>query len=187
MSAEWSAEGATAGDAKIIVGDTAELDLELARDLGRRYLRRISPYSRVLHRRYFRGPNTHLRAGHKAINIREFEEARKHWKTASESPRAKAQAKAWHNLAVIQENKGNMQRAVSLSTKASKVLSPVWVSMYTDELQERMDRLSRLEAQMAAPAPKLAPPAEVVETPGLNPEGQESGAAVKPDAPDAPE
>ena len=155
-----------------------------ARDRGRRYLRRISPYSVVRHRRYFRGPNKHLRAGHKAIQIGEYEEARKHWKTASESTRAKVQAKGWHNLAIIQENKGNMDRAVKLSRKAGKVLSPTWVSAYTGALQERMDRLSRLETQMAAPPPKPAPP-EVTETPAVKPEEQENGgAAVKPVPPE---
>jgi hypothetical protein len=177
MIAEWSAEGLSAADAKIMVGDVDELERELAEDLGRRYLTRISPYKSVLNRRYFRGPNKNLRAGHRAIRYGEYEEARKHWKTASESTRTKVQAKGWLNLAVIQENKGNMDRALKLSNKAGKVLDQYWVDDYSQVLSDRLERLSRLEAQMAAPPP---PPVEV--GPASKPEEEEAGAAVKPEA-----
>ena len=48
MTAAWTAEGLSVSDAKSLVGDSRVGKRELARDLGRRYLRHISPYNQVL-------------------------------------------------------------------------------------------------------------------------------------------
>ena len=182
MTANWWAEGKSVSDAKSLVGDVAELERELARDLGRRYLRHISPYNRVLHRRYFRGFNKHLRAGHRSMKIGQIEAARKHWKVASEHHRAKTQAKGWLNLAVVQEHRSNLDRALELSNKAGQVLTQYWVSDYSDQLKSRKEQMERLEAQMAAPAPK-SPPPPPVEKPAVKPDTAPDGApAVKPES-----
>ena len=70
-----------------MVGDVEVLEADLAEDLGRHYLRRISPYEARLHRRYFRGPNRHLREGHRLAQSGQMEEARLAWRTASELER----------------------------------------------------------------------------------------------------
>jgi len=142
-----SGEGDTQADARLNVGNVERLQGTLMGNLAHKYRGRISPWSNVISRRLFRGGNSHIRAGRKAAVSGDWSNAYKRWKTAakkgnSDSPRA------WVNLAVLNERKGNLKIALKYARRAANALNKRWVHEYVGKLEKSIEKKTRLGQQL---------------------------------------
>jgi hypothetical protein len=144
----WSAEGETRADARENVGTVKTLRATVLGTVGQTYRGRISPWDHTVVRRYFRGGSKQVRDGRKQAKSDDWDAAYALWKKGAKAGNPKAAAKAWHNLAVFHENKGNLKLALKYARRASKVLGRGWVDRYPAALEDRIADHERLGKQL---------------------------------------
>jgi hypothetical protein len=144
----WTGEAESKADARLDVGEPKKLRATMMGSAGRVYRNHISPWARQVDRKYFRGGSSQVRAGRKLAEANAWDKAYKEWKKGAKVDRNKAAAKAWHNLAVYHEQKGNLKLALRYAKRASKVLGRGWVDDYPDLLEERIANKIRLGEQL---------------------------------------
>ncbi len=144
----WQGEGQSKSDARLEAGEAKKLRAYLLGSVGRSYRARVSPFSHEIQRRYYRGGNHDLRAGHRAAQANDWVTAEREWASASKRKRARARAKAWHNLALLHEQQGDLDTALSYASRAADVLGKGWVKHYPQTLRERLTDQARVEQQL---------------------------------------
>jgi hypothetical protein len=124
-----------------------ELEDELLGKLGRTYSARISPWNAQVARRLYRGGNADIREGRKAAIAGNWSGAYENWKKAAKKTNSDS-PKAWLNLAVHHEQKGNLKIALKYAKRASKALGKTWVHAYVADLEERIQKKIQLGQQL---------------------------------------
>ncbi|MGB0641040.1 MAG: DUF6340 family protein [Myxococcota bacterium] len=124
-----------------------ELEDEVLGRLGRTYSARISPWNAQVARRLYRGGNSDIRSGRKAAIAGDWNAAYESWKKAAKKGNADS-PKAWLNLAVHHEQKGNLKVALKYAKRASKALGKPWVHAYVANLEERIQKKIQLGQQL---------------------------------------
>ena len=147
LSQAWHGEGDSKADARAATGRVKTHQSELMGDVGRRYRSRISPWQSRISRRMFSGGNAHIRAGRRAAVSGDWESAYRRWKIAakknnSDSPRA------WLNLAVHHEQKGNLKVALKYAKRAALKMNKPWVHRYVSDLKTSIEKKKRLGQQL---------------------------------------
>jgi tetratricopeptide (TPR) repeat protein len=140
-------EGESKSDAQINAGGFTGVKNLLMKDVGELYRDRISPWSDTVSRRLFTGGSSHIRAGRRAAVAGDWESAYRRWKTAakkhdSDSPRA------WLNLAVLHEQKGNLKVARNYASRAAHATNKDWIHAYVSRLEESIEKKKRLGQQL---------------------------------------
>jgi hypothetical protein len=140
-------EGDTRADAQLNTGSVDRLQRAMMGDVSRAYRSRISPWNSMVTRRLFRGGNRDIRAGRKAAVAGDWSNAYKRWKATakkgnSDSPRA------WVNLAVLNERKGNLTIALKYARRAASAMNKGWVHAYVAKLEESIEKKTRLGEQL---------------------------------------
>lgn len=120
---------------------------ELLGQVGRRYSTQISPWNAQVARRLYRGGNSDIRSGRKAAIAGDWNAAYENWKKAAKKGNADS-PKAWLNLAVHHEQKGNLKVALKYAKRASKALGKPWVHAYVSDLEERIQKKIQLGQQL---------------------------------------
>jgi tetratricopeptide (TPR) repeat protein len=159
LDQKWVGEAESRADARLNAGNVKRLQSTMMGDLGLLYRSRISPWSAQISRKLFRGGNAHIRAGRKAAVSGDWSSAYRRWKIAakkgnSDSPRA------WLNLAVYHEQKGNLKLALKYAKRASHKLNKGWLHRYVGALEESIEKKIRLGQQLGPdvePTPESAP------------------------------
>lgn len=144
----WSGEGSSRSDAKLETGEAKKLRAQLLGEVGRKYRSRISPFTRQVQRLYFRRGSSELRRAHSDVQAGRWDAAHKLWETAADDSSSKTQAKAWHNLALYYENKGDLQKAHTYAKRAAAVLGKDWAKRYPKAIEERLVDDARLKEQL---------------------------------------
>ena len=144
----WTGEGSSRADAKLDTGQAKKLRAQLLGAVGRKYRSRISPFTHQVQRLYFRGGSAQLRQAHADVQSGAWSNAHSQWEAAAKSGSKKVQAKAWHNLALYYEQKGDLETAISYAKKAAGVLGKDWVKRYPKTIEERVVDHARLKEQL---------------------------------------
>ena len=129
-------------------GDKDRAD-ELLGKVGRRYSTQISPWNARVSRRIYRGGNSDIRSGRKAAIAGDWNAAYENWKRSAKKGNADS-PKAWLNLAVHHEQKGNLKIALKYAKRASKAIGKPWVHAYVADLEERIEKKIQLGQQLGA-------------------------------------
>ncbi len=145
---EWTGEGSTRADAKLGTGQPKKLKATFLGTVGRKYRSRISPFTHHVLRLYYRWGSSEIRAGHSRVQEQDWGAAERLWTEAAKDSSKTLKAKAWHNLAVYHEQKGDLETALKYSKRAAKVLDTSWVRSYPDALEDRLKDDERLKKQL---------------------------------------
>lgn len=147
LDAFRNGEGDSKSDARLDAGNVNGLRSALLGNVGILYMQRISPWGSQVSRRMFSGGNSHIRAGRRAAVEGDWESAYRRWKTAakkgnSDSPRA------WLNLAVHHEQKGNLKVALKYAKRAAHKLNKRWIHAYVTDLETSIEKKIQLGKQL---------------------------------------
>ena len=142
-----SGEGDTKADARINTGNLDTLRSRLMGDVGVSYRGRISPWSTQVARRMFKGGSAHIRAGRRAAVAGDWSSAYRRWKTAAKKNNGDS-PRAWLNLAVYHEQKGNVKVALKYAKRAAHKMNKPWIHRYVSELQSSIEKKIRLGQQL---------------------------------------
>lgn len=143
----YSGEGDTKADARINTGNLNTLRSHLMGDVGVAYRGRISPWSARVDRRLFRGGSAHIRAGRRAAVAGDWSSAYRRWKTAAKKNNGDS-PRAWLNLAVYHEQKGNVKVAFKYAKRAAHKTNKPWIHRYAAELETSIEKKKRLGQQL---------------------------------------
>lgn len=151
-NATWTAEGISPGDAKSNLGDKTDLIVTLADELGTQYFRRVSPSEYTSWRTGFRGPmgpkGKRFREGSKAMKAGQWSQAKKIYVDNMDGFSNKVEGKAHYNLALINEQLGEVDKMQTQAQKADALLQNRKSSSLLEIANQRKSDENRLKEQM---------------------------------------
>lgn len=115
----------------------------------------LVPYWKTVERTYFGGGCVEMRDAEVCVRENDWEGARKLWMTLYEChKKGSLKMKAAFNTALSYEMAGDLKQAAAWLEKAERLLKPEnsekrLVGFYKEQLQERMETMSRLNLQMS--------------------------------------
>ncbi len=141
-------EGDTPAQARAAISDQNALHYTAARDIARRYARRISPSGATVQRSYYRSGSGAIRSGAKAVASGDWERAQKHLTLAVEEAEGKTKGKALYDLALAAEAQGDLPAALGYAERADTLLANNATARYVRQLQKRAQQEKKLGHQM---------------------------------------
>jgi hypothetical protein len=148
---------ATHTDTEHVSGATMDLPFEAsvfdgAGMLGVEYAARVSPHQVVAARDIYGTGSKAMRQARRAAKNGDLQTARALWRDEANTADAKTQARALHNLAVAAEAMGDVDGALRLARKASRMGGKNRTVRYVAQLQDRQANDALVDHQLAPPA-----------------------------------
>jgi hypothetical protein len=160
VTSSWYGEGSSRADARTNVGETDALMEDLAVTAAWVYLKRISPYDVNISRRYYSALGGDLREGARYLRDGQLTLAEETLRSGARSASGKKKGKLLYDLAVVSEQKGELDTALSQARRAHKLLDSALSEELVRRLRARARQESEIKSQLDEPAPTpiLAPP-----------------------------
>jgi len=178
----WDRTGASEQEAREALPNPSNTVRGLAIQAGHHYGRLVAPTYITVSRAFFVRGHPLLRSQKNRIKAGAWESAEADWRQVLQSDaKAKARARAAHNLAINQEAAGNLDAALALARNAAILWPKGRIGQYVRILETRQQKAEDVAAQMS-PAEQPAPePEPETEEPAPPP------TEAEPPAPEEPE
>ena len=147
------AEGATEAIAFANLPTRDYMTREIGRVAGLAYSERISPTWNWVGRAYYGRGNDALKAGKRAVKVRDYARAAEHWTQAQADVKPKVKGRATYNMALAAELDGRLADALELTREAYRQYGNRKARQYALVLEQRLNNQQRLDQQMEG-APK---------------------------------
>lgn len=116
----------------------------LSGDLGRMYARRLLPYRVRVTRDYYVRGNVEFELAKRRAQTGNWDGAAELWLMETENPKAKMAGRAYYNMAIINEIRGNVDEAIEWARVAYEEYGDKRALRYLRALQDRRARLELL-------------------------------------------
>ncbi|MEM7039846.1 MAG: DUF6340 family protein [Bacteroidota bacterium] len=144
----FNAEGGTDREARANLPDRDGVTQRIGDVTGANYSRRISPTWLWVSRSYFKRGCDDLKRGKNAVKLQDWRGAEEHWNNATEFPKEKVQGRAYYNLALAAEMRGELNEALELCKKAGRTYGNKKAINYASIIRQRIRDQERLAEQM---------------------------------------
>ena len=143
-----SAKGISPMRALKAITDRKDAVLHKSMSTGSAYGSRLQPSKQVIYRDYYISGTENLVEADKLAQNEDYEGARLLWEQDIDHSSAKIRARACHNLAVIQEYRGNLETALDWASKSYDHSKSKSTKDYLEALQHRITQKEVLAQQL---------------------------------------
>ncbi|MEX0291652.1 MAG: DUF6340 family protein [Flavobacteriaceae bacterium] len=143
-----SAKGISPMRALRAVTDRKDSILQKSMNTGSAYGSRLQPSKQVIVREYYISGTDRLVEADKLAQNEDYDAAKLLWEQDVEHVNAKIRARACHNLAVINEYKGDLENAVDWASKSNDHAKSKITKKYIEALQHRIAQKEVLAQQL---------------------------------------
>lgn len=145
---DYNGEGSTLESARSGLPRGVETVKALGSEAGKAYAGRISPTWRWETRTWFSKGSPDLKMAKRHVKAADWEGAAEIWRRGLESADPKERGKSSFNLALYNERKGNLRRALKLAKDGAVAVANGRTRAYVAILERRLRDQERLEQQM---------------------------------------
>ncbi|MBX2801309.1 MAG: hypothetical protein KTR31_26765 [Myxococcales bacterium] len=148
----WTEEGPTEAAAIASLPPVGDAVFQVGFDAGASYGVRIAPSFVWVTRSYYGGGDDRMKRAKRLVKANRWPAAAEVWQGVARKGSGKIAAKARYNLAVYNETRGRLNKALRRAKAAASVLSNNRSRTYVRILERRLRDAERLERQMRPPA-----------------------------------
>lgn len=124
-----------------------DLVMETSRQIGENYALSIQPYKIRVGRVYFVKGTEQFEIGKRKAQTGDWDGAAIHWENELNNPKSKIAGRACHNMAIINEINGDLEKAIEWASKAYSYYKIKESLRYLNILKNRVAENRRLEEQ----------------------------------------
>lgn len=147
-----SAKGEDPIKALKAIGNRKEILLGKSLETGVLYGKRMTPKSMQVKRSYYATGTANFEKAVEQISFSNYDEALKLWTKEITNPKPKISARAYYNLAVINEFKGDIRKALQLATKSHQINETSSTVSYISILESRLVKNEIVKSQLVSTA-----------------------------------